>query len=254
MYQEFRPEQRLREFVECGWVLPAPSDRATRVLPDGCVDLFVTGRGEILVAGPATRHYEVSSDTEGVLAGLRLRPGAVGSVLGRPAGELRDARIPFDSEFGADGRRAVEKLFGTPSPRQRTGLLENLLAAYLTNVDPLLDRPIAHAVQILRRRPDLPVTMLAAEVGFSERQLRRRFDAAVGYGPKRLSRVLRFQRLLELLHATDGPPRWAELAMASGYADQSHMINECVALAGVPPTALPAGASVSSNTAEPRSP
>jgi len=29
------------------------------------------------------------------------------------------------------------------------------------------------------------------------------------------------------------------LAIAAGYADQSHMINECLALAGGPPTALP---------------
>ncbi|WP_371685500.1 DUF6597 domain-containing transcriptional factor [Mycobacterium sp. MFM001] len=39
MYQEFRPDRRLRPFVECGWVRSAAA--TTRVLPDGCVDLFV---------------------------------------------------------------------------------------------------------------------------------------------------------------------------------------------------------------------
>jgi len=38
------------------------------------------------------------------------------------------------------------------------------------------------------------------------------------------------------------------LAIAAGYADQSHMINECLALTGGPPTALPV--SVLSNTAQ----
>jgi transcriptional regulator GlxA family with amidase domain len=80
---------------------------------------------------------------------------------------------------------------------------------------------------------------LAAEVGLSERQLRRRFEAAVGYGPKRLGRVFRFQRLLDLIHATHVQPRWSQLAVGAGYADQSHMINECLSLAGGPPTALP---------------
>lgn len=252
MYQEFRPEQRLLPFVECGWALSAPTDRPTRVLPDGCVDLFVTGGGDILVAGPATGHYDLPSGTEGALAGLRLRTGAVASVLGRPACELRDARIPFGSEFGVDGRRTIESLVNTTSPRQRIRLLEGLLTAYFAIIDPVLDRPVAQAVQVLRNRPDLPVTTLAAEVGFSERQLRRRFDAAVGYGPKRLSRVLRFQRLLDLLHAADGRARWAELAVTAGYTDQSHMINECMALAGVAPTALPL--SVSSNTTDLHSP
>jgi transcriptional regulator GlxA family with amidase domain len=91
----------------------------------------------------------------------------------------------------------------------------------------------------LRTQPDRPVSALADEVGLSERQLRRRFEDAVGYGPKRLGRVFRFQRLLDLIHGSHGRARWSELAVAAGYADQSHMINECLALTGGPPTALP---------------
>jgi hypothetical protein len=35
------------------------------------------------------------------------------------------------------------------------------------------------------------------------------------------------------------PDRCVELAAAAGYADQSHMMNECLALTGRHPTALP---------------
>jgi transcriptional regulator GlxA family with amidase domain len=83
-----------------------------------------------------------------------------------------------------------------------------------------------------------PSSALAAGVGLSERQLRRRFEAAVGYGPKRLGRVFRFQRLLDLLHADHGRTEWAQLAAVAGYTDQSHMIKECRELAGGSPTAL----------------
>jgi len=38
------------------------------------------------------------------------------------------------------------------------------------------------------------------------------------------------------------------LAIEANYADQAHMINECLALSGMYPTALPSGVSVSSNT------
>jgi transcriptional regulator GlxA family with amidase domain len=92
------------------------------------------------------------------------------------------------------------------------------------------------------------VSALADEVGLSERQLRRRFEVAVGYGPKRLGRVFRFQRLLDLVHASHDRPHWSQVAIAAGYADQSHMINECVAFSGGPPTALPV--SVLSNTGD----
>jgi transcriptional regulator GlxA family with amidase domain len=93
------------------------------------------------------------------------------------------------------------------------------------------------------------VSSLAVAVDLSERQLRRRFETAVGYGPKRFGRILRFQRLLDLVHTRGARIRWAELAVEAHYADQPHMINECLALAGMSPTALPAGMSVSSNTA-----
>jgi transcriptional regulator GlxA family with amidase domain len=79
-------------------------------------------------------------------------------------------------------------------------------------------------------------------VGLGELQLRRRFLDGVGYGPKTLARVLRFQRLLTLL--TDdrpGRPTLAEAAVLAGYADQAHMTAECIRLAGRSPAAVRAG-------------
>ena len=127
-----------------------------------------------------------------------------------------------------------------------------MLTGYLAGAEPVVDTAVARAVGILQQRPDWPVSSLAAAVDLSERQLRRRFEIAVGYGPKRLGRILRFQRLLDLIRARDSRIRWAELAIEANYADQPHMINECRALAGMPPAALPggvlSGVSVSSNT------
>ena len=222
-------------------------------MPDGCVDVFVTADGTVMVSGPAATFYDLCAGTECVLAGVRLRPGAAAAVLGHPASELRDDRVPIDSVFGVVGSRLAENLLATTTSGQRVALLADTLADHFAAVEPPVDQPVVQAVDLLRTRPDWPVSGLAAAVGLSERQLRRRFDAAAGYGPKRLGRIFRFQRLLDLIHAVDGRPRWADLATRAGYADQSHMINECVALAGAPPTVLPAGAgeshvSVSSNT------
>jgi transcriptional regulator GlxA family with amidase domain len=73
----------------------------------------------------------------------------------------------------------------------------------------------------------------------SERQLRRRFKAAVGVSPKSLERTLRFQRFLALVH-TGGWNRLglARTAIALGYADQAHLTRECVDLSGLPPAEL----------------
>ncbi|HEY1440303.1 MAG TPA: DUF6597 domain-containing transcriptional factor [Mycobacterium sp.] len=41
MYQEFRPDRRLAPWAECGWTRSGSATRSLRVMPDGCVDLFV---------------------------------------------------------------------------------------------------------------------------------------------------------------------------------------------------------------------
>ena len=208
-------------------------------MPDGCVDVFVTGQGEVMIAGPANTFYDLAVSDRDVLAGLRLRPGAAAAVIGSPASEFANIRVPLDSVCGVSGSRLSENLLSAGSPGQRMSLLKDLVVGSFAAACPVIDRPVARAVGALRARPDTPVATLADEVGLSERQLRRRFDVAVGYGPKRLGRVFRFQRLLDLVYASRRSPAWSQLAIAAGYSDQSHMINECLVLTGGPPTALP---------------
>ena len=58
----------------------------------------------------------------------------------------------------------------------------------------------------------------------------------MGYGPKTLDRVLRFQRFLRRAGEGDLARTAAEL----GYADQAHLTRECVRLSGVTPARLAA--------------
>jgi AraC-like DNA-binding protein len=248
VYEEYRPGRRLAPLVECGWARSAPASGFIRVIPDGCVDLFVSSRGQAMIAGPATTFYDLHTDGDGVLAGLRLRPGAAAAVFGRPVSEFTDHVVPLDAVFGAGGGRVAEKVIVATSPGQRVGALERMLTEHLADNEPLVDTAVIGAIGMLQRRPHWPVAGLAAAVDLSERQLRRRFEIAVGFGPKRLGRILRLQRLLELIRARADQVRWSELAIEASYADQPHMINECRALAGISPVALPGGMSVSSNT------
>jgi AraC-like DNA-binding protein len=255
VYVECRPVRALAPLVECGWVRSKAAGASRRVMPDGCVDLFVTAGGAVMVSGPATTFYDQCAATEGVLAGLRLRPGAAAAVMDHPVSELTDNQVRVDSVFGTSASELFEDVLAATASRQRVALLEAMLARYFAKDKPVVDQSVVHTIEMLRRCPASAVSGVASMVGLSERQLRRRFEAAVGYGPKRLGRIFRFQRLLDLIHAGDHRIRWAAVAIEAGYADQSHMINECLALAGALPTAVPGAAaqpglemSVSSNT------
>ncbi len=101
---------------------------------------------------------------------------------------------------------------------------------------------LARAVgaRLARRQPPDGLVRAAAtgaQPGIGDRQLRRRFADAVGYGPKTLQRILRFQRFLALAER-EAAPDLARLALDAGYADQAHLTRETRRLAGIPPAAL----------------
>jgi len=104
------------------------------------------------------------------------------------------------------------------------------------------DRLVRAATTWLAQHPDGQVSTLSQTLGLSDRQLRRRCEATIGYGPKTLHRVLRFQRWLRLTRrAVGAQASLAALALESGYADQAHLTREVRRLAGVSPTALLTG-------------
>jgi AraC-like DNA-binding protein len=79
------------------------------------------------------------------------------------------------------------------------------------------------------------VEAIAAALGWSPRHLRRRFAQHVGRSPRDLARVARFARAWRIAGEC-APANWAELAIAAGYCDQSHLIRDFRAFACVPPT------------------
>jgi AraC-like DNA-binding protein len=59
--------------------------------------------------------------------------------------------------------------------------------------------------------------------------------------PKRFHRICRLHRALSLaLPAPAEPGRWSRAAATAGYADHAHLVRDCRALLGEPPSAFAA--------------
>ena len=233
-YREFGPSRRLEDFVTCTWeraTPPTDASGAARVLPDGCVDLVWRG-GDLFVAGPDSRAFLSPVGPGETIVGLRFRTGIAGQVLGLPASELRDARVSVAEIWGAE---PAERLGEAPDADTRRALLEQAVERRIADPDQL----VLAAVRRLGR-PGTRIGQLSDALGTSERQLLRRFNGAVGYGPKTLDRVLRFQRFLERARARNGGGDLARTAADVGYADQAHLTRECVRLSGLTPARLAA--------------
>jgi AraC-like DNA-binding protein len=225
MYREFLPPPEHRHAIACLW-LRRGAREPVRIIPDGCIDIVWSRNVGASVAGPDTSHWFSAPGTGEPIVGVRFRPGAGGPALGLPLSELRDHRVALE-----DLDRALARSLGaSDDPRIVAPRLAALAAELVTTRSP--DRAVQAAAARLgdsRARVD----RVADELGFSERQLRRRFDDAVGYGPKTLQRVLRLRRFLA------GPDTdMAAAAIDAGYADQAHLARECRALTGLAPSEL----------------
>ncbi len=229
-YREHPPSPALARWVACTWERRDGGGPPVRVVPDGCIDMIWTqGRGATVV-GANTTAFLVELPAGTHVVGVRMRPGAAPPLLGVDGAALRDARVSLREVWGDDASRLAERLEVSSAP------VAELVAALFARAcaggapDPLVQAAVA-----LLQDGGPPVTELAAELHVSERQLRRRFGAAVGYGPKRLARVLRLGRALAAARAG---AELGRVAFDAGYADQAHFAGDCRELAGVPPTAL----------------
>jgi AraC-like DNA-binding protein len=228
-YREHTPPAALAPWLDCIWERRADG-QPVRVLPDGCIDVVWTEGAGTQIVGANTTAFVVPAAAGTRVVGARLWPGAGPALLGVSAEDLRDARLPIDELWAGAGARLAAALEAQLDPigTLRAALL--ILAQRAQRPDPLV-----RAAVIGLARPQAAVAELAGELCVSERQLRRRVCAAVGYGPKRLARVLRLLRALGAARAGDD---LARVAFDAGYADQSHFANECRGLTGVPPSVL----------------
>lgn len=236
-YTEWPAPAALQDAVACLWaqVTTEDADRHGLVLPDGCTDLvWEQGRGAF-VAGPDTGPVPTTMAAGTVILGVRFRPSAGGPALGIPLSELRDRRVDLPDLLPGPARR----LRATLDPDTALSRALDVAAALVAGAEP--DPAVTRAAGLLRD-PRARAEDVAAEVGLSMRQLRRRCHAAVGYGPKTLQRVLRFRRFVSridaAMHRGQDVGDLAVLAAEAGYADQAHLTRECGRLSGLTPAAL----------------
>ncbi|MEU7747268.1 helix-turn-helix domain-containing protein [Nonomuraea sp. NPDC049158] len=215
----------LAHLVAGTWVLDG--GLVPRGLPQPAVDLLVMPDGAYWLAGAETRARQGALPKDGSLVGVRLRPGTVAGLFGVAADEVPLAGAPI--EAGQLDGSVTERLAGALAlVRARAGRCQ-------------VDERVRIVLAAMHAAPGAPVDWHAAQAGLSERQLRRRFGAAVGLRPKSYARVVRLHRALadaQAAVAKGERPNWAAIAVRSGCYDQSHLLAEFRHAVGVPPTTL----------------
>jgi len=224
----------LADYIACTWADEARP--GLRVLPDGCIDIVWIGDEALTVAGPDTAANVIGLPEGTLTVGVRFRPGRAPGFLRARADELTDQSIDLDALWGPEAAVLADALAPAPSIEGKQAILE---AALLERLDQAreVDADVDVAIDVIAAAPSQTrVGALSRDLNISERQLRRRFEQAIGYGPKTFGRVLRFRAFLSLVEEHGYP--LGQAAAEAGYADQAHLTRECNDLSGLTPTEL----------------
>lgn len=241
--EDMAPPAELASCVEAFWTRERAEEVAAhRVLPDGRIDILFTERARgcrLSVIGPMTRFLDVEAAPGDSHVGVRFQPGAAPSLLGCPAADLVDERLPLEDLWGSLGRSLLDRLTEAASLRERVEFLREAVRERRAASAPT-DRRVAAAVTLMRSRPEIKIDDVCRSIGVSARQLRRLFVDAVGLSPKGLQRILRLQSVLAVARPLTGgqrPPflNWAAVSVDAGYYDQAHFVNDFRAWAGLSP-------------------
>jgi AraC-like DNA-binding protein len=157
-------------------------------------------------------------------------PGAL-ALLG-DVEPFNDTVVPLDDALGAAGRRLLEQLADSGSWEER---LDRLDAGFGCVVPELAPEVIWLRRQLNATKGRARVEPLMDETGRSRRHVTDAFRRQLGVTPKAYARLQRFQHASSLLLGPAGAPSLADVAMAAGYYDQSHLTREFAALAGMTP-------------------
>jgi AraC-like DNA-binding protein len=242
-YIERPPVPALAGLVSSVWIqqiAPDADPYTHRNIPNGGVELLCPVGSLPRIVGPLTRPLVEVLAPGTTVVGVRFRPGAAPSVLGLPAAELVDLAVGTDELWGRAAAALGERVAGATSPEEALARLQQHIVGRLGDA-PGPDPLVSEAVRRLMPWRTGDVGSLTSSLFISERQLRRRCQAAVGLAPKVLHRMLRFQGFLALAQEAFAHGRTptddgvAVLAAEAGYADQPHLTRECLRLTGVTP-------------------
>jgi AraC-like DNA-binding protein len=253
IYLEHIPAAPLSHCVRSLWyarVLNSPNSHE-RVLPTGRVQVILNlardflldlpegqppkSMAPSLIVGARSTYEIVDTSDMADLIGIVFQPGGFAPFVSDSVDLFSNRNIGLEDAWGEPARALRDRLRELLTPTARLRYLEQFLLHRFTSRlsrNPIVD----YALKSFHREPGLAtVREVARSTGWSERRFSQVFREQVGFSPKAWTRILRFQRAVQRLHAGVEIP-WAEMALECGYYDQSHFANEFRAFSGVDAT------------------
>ena len=186
------------------------------------------------MATPYTIHSDVKFKPLELIDVARLQRATKDQWVNQTLCEVTDSVVPLSELWAARANEYTERLALAGEMMARVRIVEGILFEAL-RVNRQRDGAVERCVQLIQSAGD-PVSVkgLGSTIGLSSRQLRRRFQNAIGMTPKEFVRVNRFIRAAHRLREP-ASNSFTETAHACAYFDQAHFNHDFREFAGMTP-------------------
>jgi AraC-like DNA-binding protein len=187
---------------------------------------FVAGfpRGTMRIRGERVECIEV-----------RLSPLRASSLLGVATTDVGSNVVGLEDVWGRRAARLREQLAAAETWDERFALTRSFLAQCDDRARAPSPEVVASWGRVIASRGQVMIGELAESCGWSRKRLWSRFESQIGLTPKRAAMLVRFRHAIEGLLA--GQPA-ADVAVACGYTDQSHLSRDVASFADITPGAV----------------
>ena len=237
-YREAAPSKDVSQIVFSFWEFTTVSadfgSIQHEIFPDGCISLIYHRNEkfdlrELMFTGLNLESVTAPVFPTDIYWGMRISPAACANILQTDAANLTIIKLAGAETFPHLTDELLEKLNSCKNFDEAVAVFETHFKE-LNFGQNFYDEKVGQALKIIEEtKGEIKIAELAEKVKLSTRQLERRFKKVSGLSPKQFARTRRIRATaVDLVENND--TNWANRAAEMGFADQSHLTHEFVAV------------------------
>jgi AraC-like DNA-binding protein len=249
-YREFRPSKNLSKYIHCYWAAASPVDNPVNntgirepeiIVPDGCTDMLLGTDKEgnscrNLLVGTMSKWTTVNMEVDDIQTfGVRFYPGGLQAYINESAEHFTD-KMEHICDIGQGVLMEFIKTVSTISGiYNKISYANKYFTLKMKDTIPWEDKFQNILFHIYRTKGIIQVKEIAQLEAISEKQVTRIITNRTGVNTKSFIRIIKFQNAVNIINMNKAA-RLVDVALETGYYDQSHFINDFYAFSSMSPS------------------
>lgn len=250
-FYTYTPSTPLNQWIQFIWISKGENDTTkSKILPNGVIELILNfgNKQKTLkkdthktdkyfknywVAGLQSRPLIIQSLTDTNLIGIRFLPGGAYPFFKFPISKLSD--IVIEADWMKQELKELRNSINDLSDHKKIiQIIEEYLWTKFDGSCPTNESVMFVANKILFSNIEISISELVRKAGYSHKHFISLFKKQVGTSPKNLQRIVRLQRVIQIVK-DKADIKWTDILYQFPFYDAAHFAHDFKELTGMTP-------------------